>query len=90
MTNKNDLSILTKKDMIYLLNNKDKESINIFEQEFNKYQNIFTGYIDNVNYTINFGGLSKREANDESKGQFLQRIRGGSIHVYFDSCYFGL
>ena len=24
MTNKNDLSILTKKDMIYLLNNKDK------------------------------------------------------------------
>lgn len=35
----------------------------------------------NVN---NFGGLSKREANDESKGQFLQRIRGGSVHVYFD------
>lgn len=33
----------------------------------------------------NFGGLSKREANDESKGQFLQRIRGGSVHVYFDS-----
>ena len=53
------VKILKSNKDINLLNNKDKESINIFEQEFNKYQNIFTGYIDNVNYTINFGGLSK-------------------------------
>lgn len=30
------------------------------------------------------GGLSKSVRNDESKGQFVERVKGGGIHVYLD------
>lgn len=38
---------------------KNNDSRNIYDDEFNLYKNIFTGYIDNVNYTINWGDKSK-------------------------------
>lgn len=38
---------------------KNNDSKNIYDNEFNLYKNIFTGYIDNVNYTINWGDKSK-------------------------------
>lgn len=49
-----------------LKNNNDINKIknnynhyNIYEQEFNLYKNIFTGYIDNVNYTIDWSNKNK-------------------------------
>lgn len=38
---------------------KNNDSRNIYDNEFNLYKNIFTGYIDNINYTINWGDKSK-------------------------------
>ena len=56
----NDIVIVkilkNQKDINKIKNNNNK---NIYDDEFNYYKNIFTGYIDNVNYTIDWGSKSK-------------------------------
>ena len=59
---------------------KNNENSNIYDNEFNMYKNIFTGYIDNVNYTIDWGSKSKTlnlVCSGPSKKMLFTRIVSG-------------
>lgn len=60
MFDTNDIVIVkilkNQKDINKIKNSDDK---NLYDDEFNMYKNIFTGYIDNVNYTIDWSNKSK-------------------------------
>lgn len=59
---------------------KNNENSNIYDNEFNMYKNIFTGYIDNVNYTIDWGSKLKTlnlVCSGPSKKMLFTRIVSG-------------
>lgn len=59
---------------------KNNDNSNIYDNEFNMYKNIFTGYIDNVNYTIDWGSKSKTlnlVCSGPSKKMLFTRIVSG-------------
>lgn len=81
MFDTNDIVIVkilkNQKDINKIKNSDDK---NLYDDEFNMYKNIFTGYIDNVNYTIDWGNKSKTlnlVCSGPSKKMLFTRIISG-------------